>query len=99
MVPEDDEVAKLYINQLTLTALDMCNEAHDTHHAIDVTLYYEDQREEALRKAKWFREYRIPKFFSHFERVLKGNKEGKGHYLVMEKLKYADTTLWQVLDG
>jgi len=30
-----------YINQLTLTALDMNNEAHDTHHALAVMKYYE----------------------------------------------------------
>jgi glutathione S-transferase len=99
MVPEDDEVAKLHINQLTLTALDLSNEAHDTHHPVGVMLYYEDQKEESLRKSKDFRENRIPKFFDFFERVLKGNKDGKGQYLVGSKLSYADTTLWQVLDG
>lgn len=99
MVPEDDEVAKLHINQLTLTALDLSNEAHDTHHPVGVMVYYEDQKEEALRKAQVFRDHRIPKFLDFFERVLKGNKQGKGQYLVGEKLTYADTTLWQVLDG
>lgn len=99
MVPEDDEVAKLHINQLTLTALDLSNEAHDTHHPIGVMLYYEDQKEESLRKAKNFRENRIPEFLGFFERVLKGNEDGEGKYLVGDKLTYADTTLWQVLDG
>jgi glutathione S-transferase len=99
LAPEDDEVAKLQINQLTLTALDLSNEAHDTHHPVGVMLHYEDQKGESLRKAKDFRENRIPKFFNFFERVLKGNKEGNGKYLVGEKLTYADTTLWQVVDG
>ena len=59
-----------------------------------------DQKEEALKKSKDFRENRIPKYFSYFERVLKGNREtGKGKYLVSDKLTYADTTLWQVMDG
>ena len=31
LVP-DDEAGKLYVNQLTLTALDLNNEIHDTHH-------------------------------------------------------------------
>lgn len=31
LVP-DDEAGKLYVNQLTLTALDLDNEIHDTHH-------------------------------------------------------------------
>lgn len=84
----------------TLTALDLNNEAHDTHHPIASQLYYEDQKEEALKKAKDFREARIPKFFGYFERVLKGNEEkGQGKYLVGDKLSYADTTVWHVLNG
>ncbi|KAF2139645.1 uncharacterized protein K452DRAFT_231908 [Aplosporella prunicola CBS 121167] len=95
-----DEVDRLHANQLMLTALDMSNEAHDTHHPVAVMLYYEDQKEESSRKAKDFRESRIPKFFSYFERVLKGNKQlGKGKYLIGDKLSYADTTWWQVVDG
>jgi glutathione S-transferase len=99
MAPDDDEVAKLYINQLTLTVLDLTNEAHDTHHPVGVMLYYEDQKEESLRKAQDFRENRLPKFLAFFERVLKGNKEGQGKYLVGDRLTYADTTLWQTIDG
>lgn len=99
MAPEEDEVARLHINQLTLTALDVNNEAHDTHHPVGVGLYYEDQKDEALRRAKDFRENRMPKFFNFFARVLKGNEAGKGKYLVGDQLTYADTTLWQVLDG
>ena len=34
MVPEGDENAKYYVNQLALTALDLNNEVHDTHHPI-----------------------------------------------------------------
>jgi glutathione S-transferase len=99
LVPEDDEVAKLHINQLTLTALDLTNETHDTHHPISMTWYYEDQKEESLKKAIYFREHRLPKFLGFFERVLKGNTEGEGKYLVGDKLTYADTTLWQTIDG
>ena len=62
-------------------------------------LYYEDQKTEALRRSKDFREARLPKFFGFFERVLKANDEGAGKFLVGGKLTYADTTLWQVLDG
>lgn len=95
-----DEVDKLWVNQFTLTALDLNNEAHDTHHPIAVMKYYEDQKPEALKKATDFRESRIPKFFGFFERVLKGNEKlGKGKYLVGDRLTYADTTVWQVIDG
>ena len=42
----------------------------------------------------------MPKYFSYFERTLKGNESaGKGRYLVGSKLTYADTSLWQIIDG
>jgi glutathione S-transferase len=96
----DDDSDKFHVHQLALTALDWNNEVHDTHHPISTGDYYEDQKPEALRKTKAFREERIPKFLGYFQRVLEGNKEhGKGKYLVGSKLTYADTTLWQVLNG
>ena len=95
-----NEAEKQWILSHTLTALDLNNEAHDTHHPIAVAKYYEDQKEESLKKATDFREARVPKFLGFFERVLKGNEEkGKGRYLVGDKLSYADTTLWHVLSG
>ncbi|KAF2773039.1 glutathione S-transferase protein-like protein [Teratosphaeria nubilosa] len=99
LVPEDDEDAKFHVNQIALTALDLNNEVHDTHHPIAVMQYYEDQKPEALKKSKDVRENRIPKFYSYFERILKGNGAGQGKYLVGEKLTYADLTVWQVVDG
>ncbi|GAM84811.1 hypothetical protein ANO11243_028120 [Dothideomycetidae sp. 11243] len=92
---------ELYIvNEIALTALDLSDGAHDTHHPLASVKFYEDQKEAALENSKNFREVRIPKFFSYFERVLKSNEaEGKGRHLVGSKLTYADTTLWQVLDG
>jgi glutathione S-transferase len=96
----DDEAEKAWVLSHALTALDLNNEAHDTHHPIAISAYYEDQKEESLKKAKEFRESRIPKFLGFFERVLKGNEEqGKGKYLVGTRLSYADTTLWHVLSG
>jgi glutathione S-transferase len=96
----DDEAEKAWILSHTLTALDLNNEAHDTHHPIRIMDYYENQKEEALQKAKSFREDRIPKFLGFFERVLKGNaKEGQGKYLVGGRLSYADTSVWHVLSG
>ena len=83
MVPKDDIGAEYHVAQLSNTALDWNNEAHDTHHPIESSLYYEDQKVESLRKAKEFREKRIPKFLNYFERVLRKNEsKGKGKYLV-----------------
>lgn len=96
----DDEAEKYWVLSHALTALDLNNETHDTHHPIATSKYYEDQKEESLKKATDFRENRIPKFLGYFERVLKGNeKEGQGKHLVGGKLSYADTTVWQVLNG
>ena len=53
-----------------------------------------------MKKAKDFRESRIPKFLGFFERVLKTNEaKGEGKYLVGSKLSFADTTVWHVLSG
>jgi glutathione S-transferase len=96
----EDEAEKHWVLAHALTALDLNNETHDTHHPIATGKYYEDQKPEALKKAADFRENRIPKFFSYFERVLKGNEEqGAGKYFVGGKLSYADTTVWHVLNG
>jgi len=95
----EQEVDRYHINQLTLTALDLNNEVHDTHHPIATMKTYEEQKDSALLKSQDFRENRIPKFFSYFERTLKGNERGHGHHLIGNKLTYADLTLWQVIDG
>jgi len=39
-----DEEDLYFVNQLTLTALDTNNEAHDTHHPLAVMKYYEGRR-------------------------------------------------------
>jgi glutathione S-transferase len=95
-----NEAEKYWVLSHALTALDLNNETHDTHHPIASAQYYEDQKEEALKKAENFRAVRMPKFFGFFERVLKGNEEkGQGKYLVGAKLSFADTTLWHILNG
>ena len=38
MVPKDDEGGVAHVAQMALTALDMNNEAHDTHHPVGVAL-------------------------------------------------------------
>lgn len=90
------EPAQLHANQLALTALDLVNEAHDTHHPIATGLYYEDQKREAKLRAKSFREERIPKFLGYFERVL---GQSAGNYLMGRKVSYPDLTVFQVLRG
>ncbi|KAK6360897.1 hypothetical protein TWF730_007012 [Orbilia blumenaviensis] len=99
LAPKDD--TKYLVHQYTLTALDLGNEAHNVHHPVGVGLYYEDQKPEALRYAKEFRGSRIAKFFGYFDKVIKYNKSNypESAYLVGDKISYADTTVWQLVDG
>jgi glutathione S-transferase len=93
-----DAAGRLWTHQLQLTIADLVNEAHETHHPVSVDLYYEDQKPEAARRAKHFRESRIPKFLAWFEQVLQRNAKGPRH-LVGAKLTYADLSLFQVVEG
>jgi glutathione S-transferase len=93
-----DEAGRLWTHQIQLTIVDLVAEAHDTHHPIGPGLYYEDQKPEALRRAKGFREHRIPKFLSWFEGVLTRNPKGSAH-LVGSSINYADLSLFQVVEG
>lgn len=90
------EAAQLHAHQLALTALDVVNEAHDTHHPIATGLYYEDQKREAKMRAKSFIAERIPKFLGYFERTL---EQSSGNYLLGRTASYADLTVFQVLRG
>ena len=96
---EQADEERATVSQLTLTALDLCNESHDVHHPVAVALYYEDQKEEAKRRAEDFRKNRIPKFFKHFESVLQSNpatEKGSKTYLVGKQTTTADLTLFHV---
>jgi glutathione S-transferase len=100
LVTADDPVGIYHINALTLTALDgLSNEAHDTHHAVSHTQYYEDQKAECLIKAADYRSTRLPKFLGYFQRVLSGPASRGGEYLYGGQLTYADLVLFQGLDG
>jgi glutathione S-transferase len=97
LAPKDDE-GRLWTHQLQLTIADFVQEVHDTHHPVGASLYYEDQKREARRYAKQFREMRMPKYLGYFERVLKRNPRGS-HWLVGSTLTYADLSLFQVVRG
>lgn len=92
------EPARVWTQQIQLTIADMVTEAHDTHHPVGVDLYYEDQKPEALRRAKEFCTARLPKFLLWFESILARNPAGSRH-LVGGKLSYADLSLFQLVEG
>lgn len=82
--------------QLQLTIADLVAEAHDVHHPIASSLYYEDQKAEAARRAASFIKERIPKFLTYFEDVLVGNR---GAHLVGKTTSYVDLSLMHTLAG
>jgi glutathione S-transferase len=88
----------LWTHQIQLTLSDFVAEAHDSHHPVGVGLYYEDQKQEALRRAQEFRDDRIPKFLNWFETILDRNPSGDRH-LVGPSLTYVDLSLFQVVEG
>lgn len=92
------EAARLWAHQLQLTIADFVVEAHDTHHPIAKSLYYEDQKPEALRRSADFRSLRLPKFLGYFERVLKSNPAGDRH-AIGKALTYVDLSLFQLVAG
>src|SRR5688572_24196427 len=90
-----DEGSQLFAHQLLLTMMDALDGAHNVHHPISGSLYYDDQKTEALRAAQAFREYRIAKFIDYFEAVL---AEG-AHWQLGETRSYVDLALFQLIEG
>ena len=84
------------MHQLQLTLADLVLEAHDTHHPLGPTLYYEDQRAPAKRRSEEFWNERVPKYLGYFEDILKSNG---GRYVTGRRLTYVDLSLFQIVEG
>ncbi len=97
LAPPDEE-GRAWALELQLTIADIVTEAHDAHHPIASGLYYEDQRDEARRRAKDVVDSRVPSFLDHLEAALRENPAGSD-YLVGDKLTYADLSLFQLVSG
>lgn len=96
------EADVLWTHQIQLTIADFVVEVHDTHHPVGSSLYYEDQKREALRRAAEFRAERLPKFMAWFEAILQRNPRNARAatpHLVGARLSYADLSLFQVVEG
>ena len=93
-----DEAGRLWIQGLQLTIADFVVEVHDTHHPVGGSLYYEDQKKEARRKAADFLKNRVPKYLGYFENIL--SQHGRHHrYLMGAQLTYPDLSLFQIMAG
>src|SRR5437870_4253428 len=98
LVP-DDEALRAEASQIQLTLADFVGEIHDTHHPIAGSLYYEDQKKEAKRRARDFVKERMPKYLAWLEDVLARNENSKGRWLVGRELTYVDLSAFQVVEG
>ena len=96
------EASRLWTHQIQLTIADVVAEVHDTHHPISTDLYCEDQKPEARKRAKAFREARMPKYLAWFEAILarnKSNDHAASLHLVGARPSYADLSLFQLVQG
>lgn len=89
------ESRRLQALQWQLTIADFVAEIHDSHHPIAGSLYYEEQRKEAARRAEDFRRQRLPHFLGYFERALvaAGGRHPLGQH------SYVDLSLFQLVRG
>lgn len=93
LAPADTE-GRLWVNQIQLTIADMVAEVHDVHHPIAAGMYYEDQKDEAMRRAEDFRTHRMPKFLGYFESLVQPDG-----WLTGGRWTYADLSLFFLIDG
>jgi glutathione S-transferase len=98
LVPTD-EATRAEVRQVQLTLADVVAEVHDAHHPIAGSLYYEDQKDEAKRRARNFVEERMPKYMGWLERVLARNEKSAGQWLVGSDLTYVDLSAFQLVEG
>jgi glutathione S-transferase len=94
----NDEAGRRWTHELQLTVTDFLVEIHDTHHPVAPSLYYQDQKREARRRAADFLENRAPKFLDYFAGVLSRNPRSD-HYLVGSRLTYVDLSMFQLMAG
>lgn len=98
LAPQGD-AERFAVQQIQLTIADMVVEAHDVHHPLGASLYYEDQKDESISRAEIFVGQRLTKFLPYFETILERNSAGKGEYLVGKGVSYADLSLFQLVGG
>jgi glutathione S-transferase len=92
------EAARFWAHQLQLTIADFADEAHDVHHPIAGSLYYHEQKREALRRARHFRTDRIPKFLDYFE-LARASYPKRGGYMLGRAVSYVDLSIFQIMAG
>lgn len=99
LMPDTAQEA-LAAEALMLTCLDLANEAHNTHHPVATSKYFEEQKREAVLAARDFTTQRLPKYFGKIEDcvVAASRRAGKGKFMFGE-LSVADLALFQTMKG
>ncbi len=92
---EQDLGRRALANQLQLTIADAVMSVHDTHHPLGKSLYYEEQKEAAKERARFFTSSRLEQWLEYFAKVLEYNR---GDYL-LGGFTYPDLSLFQLLEG
>jgi glutathione S-transferase len=95
----DDEASRAEASQIQLTLADFVGEIHDTHHPIAGSLYYEDQKSAATKRARIFVKERLPKYLRWLENILARNQASGGQWLVGAACSYVDLSVFQVIEG
>lgn len=92
------EASRIWAHQLQLTVEDLVVDIHDTHHPVGASLYYQEQKSEAKRRAKFFTEERAPELLGYFETVLQRNSAAKA-FMIGRSLTYVDLSMFQIIAG
>jgi glutathione S-transferase len=97
LVPKD-QTSRIWAHQLQLTITDWVAEVSLVHHPLANALYYEEQKDEAKKRAGYFTSLRIPKFLGYYENILRKNAKGSP-FLLGKKICYTDLSLFQMVEG
>jgi glutathione S-transferase len=84
---------RLWLHQLQLTVTDFVAEVHQVHHPVGAGDYYEDQKPEAARFAREFRDDRMPKYLGYFEAAV-GEQ-----WIAGDRWSYVDCAIFQLVEG
>jgi glutathione S-transferase len=93
-----DQASRIWAHQMQLTVTDWVAEVSLVHHPIANALYYEEQKDEAKKRASYFTSLRIPKFLGYYEKILQKNPKSTV-FLFGKKICYVDLSLFQMVEG
>jgi len=91
--------ARAEANQIQLTIADFVDEIHDAHHPVAGSLYYEDQKSIARRRAAIFVAERLPRYLDWLEALLARNTARRSAWFVGSECSHVDLSAFHVVSG